>query len=251
MAESGQQPTVDATLVNDIFEMLMEMDIRKIDIRLQRQYFDRPAQLTTTGSQSVSVVRLRKFMSLLQKTVQNHSNAQNAADEPESLVPTAATGHTHGEQPGGVYRLDIADARLCTVTVTVRRDTKAKCEAVCDFGLVYIKRGNLQPGGRRASRLAPLLPRRRRRRRRLLMNSARRRRRRRASHLAPLLPRRRRRQRRRASRPPPYPTAPPVTESRRRRRRASRLAPHLPRRRRRASRLPSFRAGGGAGGGSS
>ena len=31
MAESGQQPTVDATLVNDIFEMLMEMDIRKID----------------------------------------------------------------------------------------------------------------------------------------------------------------------------------------------------------------------------
>jgi len=57
------------------------------------------------------VVRLRKFMSLLQKTVQNHSNAQNAAaaDEPESLVPTAATGHTHGEQPGGVYRLDIAD----------------------------------------------------------------------------------------------------------------------------------------------
>jgi len=30
MAESGQQPTVDATLVNDIFEMLMEMDIRKM-----------------------------------------------------------------------------------------------------------------------------------------------------------------------------------------------------------------------------
>ena len=242
MAESGQQPTVDATLVNDIFEMLMEMDIRKIDIRLQRQYFDRLLHdLRNLQPPEVSVVRLRKFMSLLQKTVQNHSNAQNAAaaDEPETLVPTAATGHTHGEQPGGVYRLDIADARLCTVTVTVRRDTKAKCEAVCDFGLVYIKRGNLQPGGRRASRLAPLLPRRRRRRRRLLMNSAslRRRRRRRASHLAPLLPRRRRRQRRRASRPPPYPTAPPVTESRRRRRRASRL--------------PSFRAGGGAGGGSS
>ncbi len=180
MAESGQQPTVDATLVNDIFEMLMEMDIRKIDISLQRQYFDRLLHdLRNLQPPEVSVVRLRKFMSLLQKTVQNHSNAQNAAaaDEPESLVPTAATGHTHGEQPGGVYRLDIADARLCTVTVTVRRDTKAKCEAVCDFGLVYIKRGNLQPGGRRASRLAPLLPRRRRRRRRLLMNSARRRRR--------------------------------------------------------------------------
>jgi hypothetical protein len=44
MADSGQQPTVDAevqTLVNDIFEMLMAMDVRKNDISLQRQYFDR------------------------------------------------------------------------------------------------------------------------------------------------------------------------------------------------------------------
>ena len=77
MAESGQQPTVDATLVNDIFEMLMEMDIRKIDIRLQRQYFDRLLHdLRNLQPPEVSVVRLRKFMSLLQKTVQNHSNAQ-------------------------------------------------------------------------------------------------------------------------------------------------------------------------------
>ena len=144
MADSGEQPTADAevhTLVNAIFEMLMEIDESKINISSQRLYLDKLLHdLRNNQSPEVSAERLRKFMSLLQKTVQNHSNAQNAAaaDEPESLVPTAATGHTHGEQPGGVYRLDIADARLCTVTVTVRRDTKAKCEAVCDFGLVYI-----------------------------------------------------------------------------------------------------------------
>ena len=62
MAESGQQPTVDATLVNDIFEMLMEMDIRKIDIRLQRQYFDRLLHDLRNQPPEVSVVRLRKFM---------------------------------------------------------------------------------------------------------------------------------------------------------------------------------------------
>ena len=35
MADSGQQQTADAevdTLVDDIFEMLMEMDVKKIDI---------------------------------------------------------------------------------------------------------------------------------------------------------------------------------------------------------------------------
>jgi hypothetical protein len=72
MADSGQQPTVDAevqTLVNDIFKMLLEMDIRKIDISLQRQYFDRLLHdLRNLQPPEVSVVRLRKFMSLLQKT---------------------------------------------------------------------------------------------------------------------------------------------------------------------------------------
>jgi hypothetical protein len=56
--DSGQQPTADAkvdTLVNAIFEMLMEVDVRKIDIRTQKLYFEKLlagcAQLTTTGSQ--------------------------------------------------------------------------------------------------------------------------------------------------------------------------------------------------------
>ncbi len=44
-------------------------------------------------------------------------------------VAPAARTRPRGEQPGGVYRLDIADARLCTV----RGDTKAKCEAVRAF----------------------------------------------------------------------------------------------------------------------
>ena len=55
---------------------------------------------------------------------------------------SATQPHTHGEQPGGVYRGDIADARASTV----RGDTKAKCEAVRAFVLVYI-RVKLATGG--------------------------------------------------------------------------------------------------------
>jgi hypothetical protein len=92
---------------------------------------------------------MRKFISLLQKTVQDASNAA-AADKPERSAPTAAIGHKHGEvegevegeQPGGVYRGARADARVCTV----REDTKAKCDAIRAFGLVYI-REQLAAGG--------------------------------------------------------------------------------------------------------
>ena len=124
----------------------MEMDVKKIDISSKRLYFNKLLQdVRNLQPPEVSAVHLSKFMSLLQKTVQNHSEALNAAaaDEPDGLAPTAATplrhsaatGHTHGEQPGGVYRGDIADARASTV----RGDTKAKCEAVRAFGLVYIR----------------------------------------------------------------------------------------------------------------
>ena len=137
MADSGQQQTADAevdTLVNDIFEMLIEMDVRKIDISSERLYFNKQLQdVRNLQPPKVSAVRLRKFMSLLQKTEQNHSYALNAA-----------AGHTHGEQPGGVYRDrgDIADARASTM----RGETKAKCEAVRAFVLVYI-REKLAAGG--------------------------------------------------------------------------------------------------------
>ena len=155
MADSGEQPTADAevdTLVNEIFEMLMDMEISKINISSQRLYLDKLLHdLRSNQSQEVSAARLRKFMSMLQKIVQKHSNAINAAeaDKPNSSAatsatsaPTAATGNTRDEQPGIDYRLDIADARPCTV----RGDTKAKCEAFRAFGLVYI-REKLAAGG--------------------------------------------------------------------------------------------------------
>ena len=160
MADSGEQPTADAevdTLVNEIFEMLMDMEISKINISSQRLYLDKLLHdLRNNQSPEVSAERLRKFMSMLQKIVQKHSNAINAAeaDKPNSSAatsatsaPTAATGNTaekntRDELPGGDYRLDIADARRCIV----RGDTQAKCEAFRAFGLVYI-REKLAAGG--------------------------------------------------------------------------------------------------------
>ena len=83
MADSGEQPTADAevhTLVNAIFEMLMEIDESKINISTQRLYLDKLLQDLHKQSPEVSAERLRKFMSMLQKTVQKHSNAKNAAE---------------------------------------------------------------------------------------------------------------------------------------------------------------------------
>jgi hypothetical protein len=43
MADSGQQPTASAdvdTLVNEIFEMLMDMEIKRIDHSSHKLYFD-------------------------------------------------------------------------------------------------------------------------------------------------------------------------------------------------------------------
>ena len=104
MADSGQQQSADAEvdmLVNDIFEMLIEMDVRKIDISSERLYFNKLLQdVRNLQPPEVSAVRLRKFMSLLQKTVQNHSEALNAAaaDESDGLAPTAGKYHFCSEK---------------------------------------------------------------------------------------------------------------------------------------------------------
>ncbi len=122
MADSGQQPTAVSevhTLVNDIFDIMSDMKIRKIDIGSERQYFTIPLHEVPSLPPEVSAERLRKFMSLLQKTVQDDSNAA-VPDKPYPSAPTAAIGHTHGEvegeveggQPGGVYRGTRADALL-------------------------------------------------------------------------------------------------------------------------------------------
>ncbi len=121
MADSGQQPTggseVDK-LVNDIFDMMSDMKIRKIDIGSERLYFNKLLLDEPSLPPEVSAESMGKFMSWLQKTGQDDSNAA-AADKPDSSAPTAAIGHTHGEvegeQPGGVYSGASADARVYTV----------------------------------------------------------------------------------------------------------------------------------------
>ncbi len=130
MADSGQQPTACSeldTVVNDIFDMMSDMKIRKIYIGSERLYFNKLLRDKPSLPLEVSAERMCKLMSLLQKTVQNDSNAA-AADKPDSSSPTAAIGHTHGEvegevegeQLGGIYRGASADARVCTVRVALR-----------------------------------------------------------------------------------------------------------------------------------
>ena len=156
MADSGQQQPADAevdTLVNDIFEMLIEMDVRKVDISCERQYFNKLLQdVRNLQPPEVSAVHLRKFMSLLQKTVQNHSEALNAAaaDEPDGLAPTAATplrhsaatGHTHGdnqvESPVGTLHIPVP--LLCEGT----QRQNVRQSAIMDE---FTSERNLQPGG--------------------------------------------------------------------------------------------------------
>jgi hypothetical protein len=154
MAESGQQPTAGSeldTLVNVIFDMMSNMKIRKIDrgfeSESERLYFNK--LLRDEHSESlppeVNAERMRKFMSRLQKTVQDASNAA-AADKPDR---SDTHGEVEGELPGGVYRGASADARVCTE----REETKAKCEAIRALGLVYI-REQLAGGGAALRRVA-------------------------------------------------------------------------------------------------
>ncbi len=78
MADSGQQPTAGSevdTLVDDIFDMMSEMKIRKIDIGFKRLYFNKLLHNLPSLPPEDSAERLRKFMSLLQKSVQDDSNA--------------------------------------------------------------------------------------------------------------------------------------------------------------------------------
>ncbi len=150
MADSGQQPTAGSevhTLVNDIFDMTSDMQLRKIDIGSLGQYFTILLHEVPSLPPEVSAERMRtgKFMSLLQKTVQNDSNAAASLIVRPRQRPLAThgevEGEVEGEQPGGVYRGASADARVCNV-----RETKAKCEAIRAFGLVYI-REQLAAGG--------------------------------------------------------------------------------------------------------
>jgi hypothetical protein len=99
MADSGQQRTASAevdSLVNEIFEMLMDMEIKRIDHSAHKLYFDTILRDLPSFSPEVRAERLRKFMSMLQKKIQTH-NIADGADKPQRSDKSAAIGHTHDE----------------------------------------------------------------------------------------------------------------------------------------------------------
>ncbi len=64
MADSGQQPTAGSeveTLVNDIFDMMSEMKIRKIAIGFLEMYFNKLLHDLPSLPPEVSAKRMRKF----------------------------------------------------------------------------------------------------------------------------------------------------------------------------------------------
>ncbi len=100
MADSGQQPTGRAefdTLVDEIFEMLTEMEIKRIDYSSHKLYFDTILRDLPSFSPEVSAGRLRKFMSMLQKKFQTH-NLQTRL--------TSLTGRT-SQQPLATHTVKI------------------------------------------------------------------------------------------------------------------------------------------------
>jgi hypothetical protein len=147
MANSGQQPTASAevdTLVNDIFEMLIDMKIKRIDHSSHKLYFDVILRDLHSFSPEVSAERLRKFMSVLQKKLQTHKNADEA-DKPHRSDKSAAIGHTHGEDSadaGDALQDGATAARSCTL----REDTRTKCEALRAYGIKYIQGQSIAAG---------------------------------------------------------------------------------------------------------
>jgi hypothetical protein len=140
MADSGQQPTVSAevyTLVNEIFEMLMDMDIKRINHSSHKLYFDTILLDLPSFSPDVRAERLRKFMSKLQRIFQTH-NIANEADKPHRWDKSAAIGHTHGEDSANAGDA-LQDGATAAQSCTVREETKTKCEALRAYGINYIQ----------------------------------------------------------------------------------------------------------------
>jgi hypothetical protein len=126
MADSGQQPVASAvvdTLVNEIFEMLMDMEIKRIDHSSHKLHFDTIMRDLPSFSPEVRAERLHKFMSMLQKKLQAHNTADKA-DKPHRSDKSAAIGHTHGEDSAGDARQDGTSGATTARSCTLREDTK-------------------------------------------------------------------------------------------------------------------------------
>jgi hypothetical protein len=77
------------------------MQIRNIAIASLELYFNKLLHDLPSLPPEVNAERMCKFMSRLQKKVQDASNAAEA-DKPDHSAPIAAIGHTHGEVEGEV-----------------------------------------------------------------------------------------------------------------------------------------------------
>ncbi|MCV5968545.1 hypothetical protein, partial [Lactococcus petauri] len=81
-------------LVNEIFEMLMHMDFKRIEHSSQQLYFDTILRDLPSFSPEVRVERLRTFISMLQKKIHTHnirhSNIADTAGKPRGSAASSA-----------------------------------------------------------------------------------------------------------------------------------------------------------------
>ena len=122
---SRQHPSADVdNLVNEIFEILMEMETKGIDPSSFELYFDKHWQLHNLRAlpPEVSAERLRTFMSTLQKRM-----------ESDNIALIAAAAELAAED--GADARDALQDRFCTM----REETKTKCDGLRAFGLDYIR----------------------------------------------------------------------------------------------------------------
>ena len=143
---SGQQPTARTdyaevdNLVNEIMELMMDMEIKRIDHSPQKLFFESILRRLDTYSPAVCEERLRKFMTTLQKLYQINTRGVNGGEQP--VEDSAGGAHTGGAQQ---HTEEIAEEIGATVAATaarsstMREDTKSKCEELRKFGFEYIR----------------------------------------------------------------------------------------------------------------
>ena len=174
--ESSQQPTADCaaitdTLVNEIMELLTEMNVRGMDVSCERLVFQNLIRSMPTQSPEVSAGRLQKFMTTLRSSrnrqaeaeLRNHraAEAELAPDKPDGSSTSIAIGRkaspatrTHGDcdqmvqiSNGAAGAADVqmsgdeqGDAATdATRLHSMRPETLAKCEALREFALAFMR----------------------------------------------------------------------------------------------------------------
>ncbi len=111
MEDSGeQQPAQVDVLVHDIIEMLMDMEIKRIDHSCLKLFFETILQDLPSLSPEVRAVCLRNFLSLLKKRMQTHSIAA-PADEPDRCLLSQSTNTGIGTVSSQLFTVCVANGR--------------------------------------------------------------------------------------------------------------------------------------------